>query len=267
ANLLNEAALLAARRNDTKIYYNDISEAVFKVTIGPEKKSRVINEEERRLTAYHESGHAIVLREVSTTDRVERVSIIPAGGAGGYTAFKPNEDMYFKTRSQLLDEIKMALGGRAAEDIKLGEISTGASQDLKKSNQIARSMVTKYGMSQRLGNFVTDDDEEVFVGRDYGHVTNYSDALQSAIDEEIARILDESYRETKQILVDNEALLEALAQRLLEIEKVESDEFEILYQEYAVDPKPLPGEATSKVALTPDDDEPLDPPDVDGDDR
>jgi cell division protease FtsH len=267
ANLLNEAALLAARRNDTKIYYNDISEAVFKVTIGPEKKSRVINEEERRLTAYHESGHAIVLREVSTTDRVERVSIIPAGGAGGYTAFKPNEDMYFKTRSQLLDEIKMALGGRAAEDIKLGEISTGASQDLKKSNQIARSMVTKYGMSQRLGNFVTDDDEDVFVGRDYGHVTNYSDALQSAIDEEIARILDESYRETKQILVDNEALLEALAQRLLEIEKVESDEFEILYQEYAVDPKPLPGEATSKVALTPDDDEPLDPPDVDGDDR
>jgi cell division protease FtsH len=128
-------------------------------------------------------------------------------------------------------------------------------------------MVTKYGMSERLGNFVSTDDKEIFVGRDYGHVQNHSDAMQSAIDEEIARILDESYRETKQILVDNEALLEALAQRLLEIEKVESDEFEILYQEYAVDPKPLPGEATSKVALTPDDDEPLDPPDVDGDDR
>jgi cell division protease FtsH len=130
-NLLNEAALLAARRNDNKIHYSDISEAVFKVTIGPEKKSRVINKKERELTAYHESGHAIVLREKSDTDRVERVSIIPAGGAGGYTAFKPNEDMYFKTKSQLETEIMVALGGRAAEQVIFNEISTGASADLK----------------------------------------------------------------------------------------------------------------------------------------
>ena len=252
ANLLNEAALLAARRNDTKIHYSDISEAVFKVTIGPEKKSRVINEEERRLTAFHESGHAIVLREVSTTDRVERVSIIPAGAAGGYTAYKPNEDIYFKTKSQLLAEIKMALGGRAAEDIVFNEISTGAGADLKECNRIARAMVTKYGMSARLGNVITNNDDEVFIGRDYGHVRNHSESLQGAIDEEIARILDESYEATKSILTDNRALLDALASRLLEKEKIESAEFEAVYQEYAVEPKPLPGAGAAEVALTPD---------------
>ncbi len=251
ANLLNEAALLAARRNDSQVHYSDISEAVFKVTIGPEKKSRVINAEERKLTAYHESGHAIVLREVSTTDRVERVSIIPAGGAGGYTAFKPNEDIYFKTRNQLLAEIKMALGGRAAEDLVFGEISTGAGADLKEVNRIARSMVTKYGMSDRLGNVVTAaDEDEVFIGRDYGHVMNHSDALQSAVDEEIARILETAYEETKGILAENRALLDALSAALLEKEKVESEEFEAIYQAHAVDPKPLPGQETQEVTLS-----------------
>ncbi len=251
ANLLNEAALLAARRNDKAIHYSDISEAVFKVTIGPEKKSRVISEEERRLTAFHEAGHAIVLREVSTTDRVERVSIIPAGGAGGYTAFKPNEDIYFKTRTQLLAEIKMALGGRAAEDLVFGEISTGAGADLKEVNRIARSMVTKYGMSNRLGNVVTGNEDEVFIGRDYGHVMNHSEALQAAIDEEIARILDESYVETKEILGINRLLLDRLADRLLEKEKIESAEFESIYQEYAVEPKALPGEGAKDVQVAP----------------
>ncbi len=253
ANLLNEAALLAARRNDKAIHYADISEAVFKVTIGPEKKSRVISEEERRLTAYHESGHAIVLREVSTTDRVERVSIIPAGGAGGYTAFKPSEDIYFKTRTQLLAEIKMALGGRAAEDLVFGEISTGAGADLKEINRIARSMVTKYGMSERLGNVVTGNEDEVFIGRDYGHVMNHSEALQAAIDEEIARILDESYEETKAILGVNRLLLDRLADRLLEKEKIESAEFESIYQEFAVEPKALPGEGAKDVKVEPED--------------
>ncbi len=251
ANLLNEAALLAARRNDSQVHYSDISEAVFKVTIGPEKKSRVINAEERKLTAYHESGHAIVLREVSTTDRVERVSIIPAGGAGGYTAFKPNEDIYFKTRNQLLAEIKMALGGRAAEDLVFGEISTGAGADLKEVNRIARSMVTKYGMSDRLGNVVTAaDEDEVFIGRDYGHVMNHSDALQAAVDEEIARILETAYEETKGILTENRALLDALSGVLLEKEKVESEEFEAIYQAHAVDPKPLPGQEAQEVTLS-----------------
>ena len=218
ANLLNEAALLAARRNGDKIRYSDISEAVFKVTIGPEKKSRVINKKERELTAYHESGHAIVLREKSETDRVERVSIIPAGGAGGYTAFKPNEDMYFKTKSQLETEIMVALGGRAAEQVIFNEISTGASADLKECNQVARDMVTKYGMSERLGNFVSTDDKEIFVGRDYGHVQNHSDALQSAIDEEVALILDKAYEETLNVLKENRALLDQLANTLLKRE-------------------------------------------------
>ncbi|HPX93723.1 MAG TPA: ATP-dependent zinc metalloprotease FtsH [Bacillota bacterium] len=251
ANLLNEAALLAARRNDDKIHYSDVAEAVFKVTIGPEKKSRVISAEEKKLTAYHESGHAIVLREVSTTDRVERVSIIPAGGAGGYTAFKPSEDIYFKTRAQLVAEIKMALGGRAAEDLVFGEISTGAGADLKEVNRIARAMVTKYGMSSRLGNVVTAEEEEVFIGRDYGHVMNHSEALQAAIDEEIARILDEAYSETKEVLTENRRLLDELATRLLEKEKVESAEFESIYQEFAVDPKPLPGEGAKEVSVSP----------------
>ncbi len=251
ANLLNEAALLAARRNDTLIQYSDISEAVFKVTIGPEKKSRVISEDERKMTAYHEAGHAIVLREVSKTDRVERVSIIPAGGAGGYTAFKPNEDMYFKTKSQLLSEIMMALGGRAAEDIIFGETSTGASVDLKQVNQIARSMVTKYGMSSRLGNIVTDDQDEVFIGRDYGHVQGHSDVLQATIDEEVARILEEAYEETKNVLLSNRDLLEALAQVLLEKEKIESDEFEAIYLAHAAEPKPLPGEEMKRVSVEP----------------
>ena len=252
ANLLNEAALLAARRRDDKIRYTDISEAVFKVTIGPEKKSRVINPEEKKLTAFHEAGHAVVLREVSTTDRVERVSIIPAGGAGGYTAFKPNEDIYFKTRGQLTAEIKMALGGRAAEDIVFGEISTGAGADLKEVNRIARAMVTKYGMSGRLGNVVTGDEEEVFIGRDYGHVRNHSEALQAAIDEEIARILEEAYSDAKEILTVNRTLLNAVADRLLEKEKIESAEFEAIYQELAVEPKPLPGLGAQDVSLTPE---------------
>lgn len=252
ANLLNEAALLAARRRDDKIRYTDISEAVFKVTIGPEKKSRVINPEEKKLTAFHEAGHAVVLREVSTTDRVERVSIIPAGGAGGYTAFKPNEDIYFKTRGQLTAEIKMALGGRAAEDIVFGEISTGAGADLKEVNRIARAMVTKYGMSSRLGNVVTGDEEEVFIGRDYGHVRNHSEALQAAIDEEIARILEEAYSDAKEILTVNRTLLNAVADRLLEKEKIESAEFEAIYQELAVEPKPLPGLGAQDVSLTPE---------------
>ncbi len=252
ANLLNEAALLAARRNDTLIRYSDISEAVFKVTIGPEKKSRVINEEERKLTAYHEAGHAIVLREVSQTDRVERVSIIPAGGAGGYTAYKPNEDIYFKTKSQLLSEIMMALGGRAAEEIVFGETSTGASSDLKHVNQIARNMVTKYGMSSRLGNLVTADQDEVFIGRDYGHVQGHSDVLQATIDEEVAMILDEAYEETKNVLTTNRELLEALVQVLLEKEKIESDEFEAIYQANAVEPKPLPGDDMQKVVVEPE---------------
>ena len=211
ANLLNEAALLAARKGAKTIVYEDISEAVFKIMIGPEKKSRIISEKERKLTAYHESGHAIVLRTISETDKVERVSIIPAGAAGGYTAHKPHEDTYYATRSQLIAEIMISLGGRAAEELIFNEISTGAASDLQICNTVARDMITKYGMSDKLGNLVFGSDAEVFLGKDYGHVQNYSEKLASIIDEEVKKIIDEAYVKVKQILREKMDMLNALA--------------------------------------------------------
>ncbi len=242
ANLLNEAALLAARKSARQISYEDISEAVFKIMIGPEKKSRIISEKERKLTAYHEAGHAIVLRTVSETDKVERISIIPAGGAGGYTAHKPHEDTYYATRSHLLAQIMIALGGRAAEELVFDEISTGASNDLQTCNSIARDMITKYGMSKRLGNLVFGNGEEVFLGKDYGHVQKYSDKLASVIDEEIKQIIDDAYEQVLSILQDKMALLNALADTLLEQEKVEGEAFEALYQQYTAEQAPAQAE-------------------------
>jgi cell division protease FtsH len=199
------------------------------VVIGTEKKSRIINDKEKRLTAYHEAGHAIVLRSVSETDRVERVSIIPAGGAGGYTAHKPDEDVYYTTRKQLIDSIKVSLGGRAAEEIILGEISTGASSDLQSSNGIARDMITQYGMSDKLKNMVFGGGNEVFLGRDYGHVQNYSDKVAALIDEEVQHIIDEAYVAVLALLKDKISILNAVANRLLEKEKIEGDEFERIF--------------------------------------
>lgn len=234
SNLLNEAALLAARRNANIILYSDISEAVFKVMIGPEKKSRVINEKERRLTAFHEAGHALILRAVSQTDKVERVSIIPAGGAGGYTAHKPYEDTYYATKQQLLNEIEVALGGRGAEEIVLGEISTGASSDLQSCNSIARDMVVKYGMSDRLGNMTFNGGgEEVFLGRDYGHVKNYSDEVAGIVDHEVKKIIDEAYERVLNILTERRRVLDAVATALLQKEKIDGTEFEAIYRAYS----------------------------------
>ena len=229
ANLLNEAALLAARRNAKKISKADVSEAVFKVMVGPEKKSRVITDKEKRLTAFHEAGHAIVLRTVSETEHVERVSIIPAGGAGGYTAHKPDEDIYYTTKKQLIDSIMISLGGRAAEQIILGEISTGASSDLQHCNGIAREMITRYGMSEKFPNVIFDDDDEVFIGKSYGHTRVYSEQSAAAIDAEIARIIDKAYKDVLDILNEKMAILNAVAQRLLEKEKIEGPEFEEIY--------------------------------------
>ena len=247
ANLLNEAALLAARKNAKLITYSDISEAVFKVTFGPEKKSRIISQKERELTAYHESGHAIVIRAMSETDKIERVTIIPAGGAGGYTAFKPQEDMYFQTRGQLVHMIMAALGGRAAESLVFDDISTGAGQDLKQINQIARDMVTKYGMSERVGNMVADEGTEVFLGKDYSHTRTFSERLSAVIDEEVKAIIDSAYADTVAVLEQNRELLDELAKRLLEKEKIESAEFEAIYAEFAVNFKPAPGDSEKPV--------------------
>jgi cell division protease FtsH len=232
ANLLNEAALLAARKGSKTIVYEDISEAVFKIMIGPEKKSRIISEKERKLTAFHESGHAIVLRTVSETDKVERVSIIPAGTAGGYTAHKPHEDTYYATRGQLVAQIMISLGGRAAEELTFGEISTGASNDLQACNSIARDMITKYGMSDKLGNLVFGSDSEVFLGKDYGHVQNYSEKLASIIDDEVKQIIDDAYAAVIKILKEKNTLLHALANTLLEKEKIEGAEFEKIFLQH-----------------------------------
>lgn len=233
ANLLNEAALLAARLGKKSISYEDISESVFKVMLGPEKKSRVMSDKERRLTAFHEAGHALILRTVSETDRVERISIIPAGGAGGYTAHKPHEDLYFMTRSQMIAEIEVALGGRAAEEIVFGEISTGASGDLESCNQTAREMITRYGMSSDLKNLVFGSSgDEVFLGRDYGHVKNYSEDVAERIDNEVAKIVNDAYEHALEILNEKRTALDAVARELLNNEKIEGEEFEKLYLAY-----------------------------------
>lgn len=229
-NLLNEAALLAARNNKTMITMSEIKEAVFKVVMGPEKKSRVMSDKEKRLTAYHEAGHAIAVKAVSTTDKVDRISIIPSGMAGGFTAHKPEEDKNYHTKSHLLERIIVSLGGRAAEEIVLGEISTGAYSDLKQANGIARSMITKYGMSDKLSNLIFgNENDEVFIGRDFAQARNYSEEIAAEIDREVKHIIDTCYQKIKNILTENINKLHTVANVLIEKEKIEGQEFEELY--------------------------------------
>jgi cell division protease FtsH len=229
-NLLNEAALLSARENKDDIGMEQIKEAAFKVIMGPEKKSRIMTDHEKKLTAYHEAGHAIAVRVASTNDRVDRISIIPAGMAGGYTFFKPQEDKRHHTRSQLLEKIIISLGGRAAEELVLGEISTGAYGDLKQANGIARDMITRYGMSEKLSNMIFgSENDEVFIGRSIGHSRNYSEELAAQIDEEVKEIIEASYKKALQILTDNMEKLHSIANLLLEKEKIEGEEFEEIF--------------------------------------
>lgn len=240
-NLLNEAALLTARANKKKIGHEEIKEAAFKVMMGPEKKSRVMSEVDKKVTAFHEAGHAIAIKLVSKTQKVDRVSIIPAGMAGGYTASRPQEDKSYHTKSQLIEEIIIALGGRAAEEIVMDEVSTGASSDLKKVNQIARNMVTKYGMSEKLGNMIFgNENDEVFLGRDYGHTSNISDEIAGIIDNEVKQIIDNAYERTLNLLKANIDKLNRLAQVLLEKEKVEGTEFEAIFEGSVLDSAPKP---------------------------
>lgn len=230
-NLLNEAALLTARVNKKKISNEEIKEAAFKVMMGPEKKSRVMSENDKKVTAFHEAGHAVAIKLISTNQKVDRVSIIPAGMAGGYTASRPQEDKSYHTKSQLIEEIIIALGGRAAEEIVLNEVSTGASSDLKKVNQIARNMVTKYGMSDKLGNMIFgNENDEVFLGRDYGHMSSISDEVAGMIDSEVKHIIDSAYERTLSLLKANIDKLNRLAGILLEKEKVEGAEFETIFE-------------------------------------
>lgn len=229
-NLLNEAALLAARANKKQINMEEIKEATFKVVMGPEKKSRVINDKEKRLTAYHEAGHAIAVKVISSTVTIDRVTIIPSGMAGGYTSYKPDEDKSYYTKDQLLERIVIALGGRAAEQLVLGEISTGAGSDLKSANGVARNMITKYGMSDKLENLIFgNENDEVFIGRDFAQARNYSEEVAAQIDREVKSIIDSAYERTLGLLKDNINKLHKIAEALLEKEKIEGEEFERIF--------------------------------------
>ena len=229
-NLLNEAALMTARHNKKEITMQEITDATFRVQMGPQKNSKKLSDKVKRLTAYHEAGHAVVLRATSEFEKVDRVTIIPAGRAGGFTAYKPIEDTDFYTEKMLLDTIKMALGGRAAEEIFLGEVSTGASSDLQTCNNIAKNMIKRYGLSKKFRNMVFgDENEEVFLGYSMGQVQSYSDQTAAAIDEEIKYIIDSCYEETKRILMEKKAVVEGLAKRLIEKLTVDGPDFEKIY--------------------------------------
>lgn len=231
-NLLNEAAILAAKENRVYIQQADIRHAFVKVGIGPEKKSRVVSEKERRITAYHEAGHAILFHVLPDVGPVYSVSIVPTGGAGGYTMPLPEGDDMFNTKGHMLQEITVSLGGRVAEEQIFDDITTGASQDIRQATAIAKSMITKFGMSERLGLINYDNDsDEVFIGRDFGHTSRgYGEKVAGTIDEEVKRIIDECYLKAKAILEEHQSVLEACAQLLLEKEKITRSEFEALFE-------------------------------------
>ena len=244
-NLINEAALLTARRNGTKIRMDEIEEATTKVMAGPQKKSRVISDAEKKLTAYHEAGHAIVMRATPGSDPVHQITIIPRGMAGGFTMWLPEEDRFFETRGHMIDNIKHLLGGRVAEEIKLDDISTGASNDLERATEIARQMITKYGFSEKLGPVSFSSSDEVFLGRDFSTRQNYSEEVASEVDHEIRSLLTQCYAETKKILEDNDAAFERVAQALLLVETLDGDQFERLYTGEA-DPETIKQEIESE---------------------
>ena len=231
-NVLNEAALLAARRNLNEIGMKEIEDAMVKVTMGPEKKTKVRSEKENRLVSYHEAGHAVVSHYLPTQDPVHEISIVPRGMAGGYTMYRPTEDKNFVSKTEMEENIVSLLGGRMAEELIIGDISTGASNDIERATAIARNMVTKYGMSEKLGTITLgQDQDEVFLGRDLAHAKTYSEETASAIDAEIKRIIDIGYNKAKQILTEHSDKLHAVAGILLEKEKISSEEFEAIFDE------------------------------------
>lgn len=226
ANLVNEAALLAARNNRKAITQPDIEEATIKVVAGPEKKSKVVSEDEKRLTAFHEAGHAVCTFHCKTQEPVHQVSIIPRGMAGGYTMSLPEHDRSFRTKTQMEEEIIVLLGGRVAEKIVLDEISTGASNDIERATDLARSMITRYGFSEKLGPIVYGhDNSEVFLGRDYSQGRNYSENVAAEIDGEIRELIDTSYENAKQILLNHRDQLDKVAHYLMEHEKIDGEDF------------------------------------------
>ena len=228
-NMLNEAALLAARRNGMKIRMEEIEEAITKVIAGPEKKSRVISEEERKLTAYHEAGHAVVAHVLPKTDPVHQITIIPRGRAGGFTMILPKEDKYYGTKETMREQIIHLLGGRVAEMLTLDDISTGASNDIQRATDIAKEMVTKYGFSEKLGPVNYSSSDEVFLGKDFSTRQAYSEETANEIDEEVKAIIEEAYDTARTILSEHLGQLTAVAEGLLEVETLDNRQFEELY--------------------------------------
>ena len=230
-NLLNEAALLAARQDHKAIEQKDIEDAMVKVTMGPEKRTRVRSDKEKRLVAYHEGGHAVVSKFLSTQDPVHEISIIPRGMAGGYTMYRPSEDKSFISKTEMEEQIISLLGGRVAEEIAIGDISTGASNDIERATAIAKSMITKYGMNERLGTVTYgSESQEVFLGRDLAQEKTYSEETAAIIDEEIKKMIATSYQRAKELLEQNRDKLDAVAKVLIEKEKITEEEFNQVFE-------------------------------------
>jgi cell division protease FtsH len=233
ANTLNEAALLAARKDQKKITMDDCEEAIERVIAGPERKSRIMSEKERELTAFHEAGHALVGHYMPTVDPIHKVSIIPRGRAGGYTLALPLEDKNYATRTELMENIVFLLGGRVAEAIALQEISTGARNDLERATKLVRTMITEYGMSEELGpmTFGHGHEEQVFLGRDISRDKNYSEQVAASIDREMRSLIDQSYQRAEEIINTHRDQLDQITQALLEKETLERADFEALLAE------------------------------------
>ena len=231
-NLMNEAALLAARKDQPFITLSDIQDSVIKVIAGPEKRSKTVIERERKLTAYHEAGHAVVGHALETADPVHQITIVPRGGAGGMTISLPQEDRGYRSRQELTEQLSSLLGGRMAEELVLGDISTGAGSDIRRATDIARNMVTRYGMSQRLGNVVFDSGhDEVFIGRSMAQTKNYSEQVAAIIDEEVKALIDNAYARCRQILTDQRKALELVARYLLEFETMDGALFRQVFDD------------------------------------
>ena len=228
--MVNESALLAARKDKKQIDMIDVEEALVKVMMGPEKRSKVISERDKKLTAYHEAGHAIVSRFLKNHDTVHQISIIPRGMAGGYTMYKPNEDKSYASKLEMEEHIVSLLGGRVAEKLVLDDISTGASNDIERASKIARNMVMRYGMSDKLGPITFGaSQEEVFLGRDFGNQRNYSEKVAAEIDEEVNRIVTTAYAKAEELLAENMDKLHTTAKLLLEKEKIDAEEFDEIF--------------------------------------
>lgn len=225
-NLLNEAALLAARENLTEITPHHLDDAMLKVVMGPEKKSREVQEKDKKQTAYHEAGHAVASKNLETQDKVHQVSIIPRGRAGGFTMSLPDHDKAYISKREMIEDIVTMMGGRVAEEMIFGEINTGASSDIQRATKVATEMVTKYGMSDKLGSRTFGSNEEIFIGRDYGHAQEYSDATAALIDEEIDKIIADAYKQCQELLKAHRDELESVAQALIEKEVLTGEEFD-----------------------------------------